>query len=344
MRKRLTARSVRAESRADGVFPGDVGNEEREKNYHDIGEYTSYEHQEGWDIPVKEKSWEEDRRDETGFGIQRTINAYRRARDAALLAQLLLGEDASMDDLQKQACDFIKLGHPRIIAALRRWRTADQEQRKLMKQELECGKDEPNVTQEACKSAGENKDETVVPAAESPAEETVTAAPADTPAPAPAPASAQADAGKAAPAASTADAPADVPADVGAADDAAAPAENRQAEDADFGEVSDEEKEDEAQTEFQLNIPPAAEDGAPNMFAAEGELNQAEPDPALERLFSGDAPAEDEPETSTASNRKAAKQGIKHLAGQPKLASGQDSLGIKELEGIWSGIKLPGLY
>ena len=125
MRKRLTARNVRAESQADGLFPGDIGNEERAKNYHDPNEYSNYELQEGWDIPEKNAEPIKDERDEVGFGISKTASKFRLAKHASVLAQLCLGDDCPDEVLEDQARDFMKMGDEAIVASIRRWKATE---------------------------------------------------------------------------------------------------------------------------------------------------------------------------------------------------------------------------
>ena len=122
MRKRLTARNVRAESQADGLFPGDIGNMERSKNYHDPSEYSNYDWQAGWDVPDPNAPKINDERDEIGFGIPKTADVYQTAKAAAILAQMYLGDEAPEEAIEDQARDFMKLGHRRILASIRRWK------------------------------------------------------------------------------------------------------------------------------------------------------------------------------------------------------------------------------
>ena len=125
MRKRLTARNVRAESQADGLFPGDIGNMERSKNYHDPSEYSNYDWQAGWDVPDPNAPKINDERDEIGFGIPKTADVYQTAKAAAILAQMYLGDEAPEEAIEDQARDFMKLGHRRILASIRRWKATE---------------------------------------------------------------------------------------------------------------------------------------------------------------------------------------------------------------------------
>lgn len=311
MRKRLTARNVRAESRADGIFPGDIGNEEREKNYHDPEEYSNYDFQEGWDLPVSDNNWEEDKRDEVGFGIPKTANSFHTARQAAAMAQCFLGDDAPTEEIEKQARVFMKLGYRNIVASLRRWKATEPVPEAAGPETEECENCTLPVPPEQPEACQAGEDENIVPPAEQPeackaGEEPVI--PEETP---------------------------EQPTACG----------NAETPDVEFNEVAageDESGDDEAPA-LQIDVPPACDDNASNMFATEGELNQAEPDPELVALFSGDSENDDE-QVARVASKQTKKQGIKHLAGQPKLASSQESFGVKDLESIWSGIKLPGLF
>lgn len=289
MRVRLTARKNfrRAESRSDGVFPGDIGNEDRSKNYHDIDEYTNYDFKEGWDTPVQENTWEGEKRDEVGFGIPKTANRFLLAKNSAIMAQCFLGDEASSSALEKQARIFMKLGLANVRASLKRWKATEP----VPEEEAP----------EACKASEEceNCEEQVVP--QDPNQ----------------PAACRADD----------ETPEENFGEIAAGDEAVAPAD------------------EDAAPQLQIDIPPAANDDATNMFATEGELNQAEADPELVALLSGDEEnkSEEAPVASRAASKKKAKQGIKRLAGQPKLASTNGNFNLKNLEGLWANIKLPGL-
>lgn len=313
MRKRLTARHVRAEDLSDGVFPGDVG-VDRKKNTHDIDEYTDYDFQEGWDLPVKENTWEGEKRDEVGFGIPKTASRFLLAKNSVLMAQCFLGDDAPSAELEKQARDFMKLGNKAVLASLKRWKATEP-----IPEEETPAEETPAETPEACKAGEEceNCEEQVVPQDSNQ------------------PAACQAD-----------DETPEEAFDEVAADDEAEAVETPE-------EAPTEVEGDDEAPQLQIDVPPAEEDNASNMFATDGELNQAEADPNLVALLSGEeVESEDEeeapaaPEACKAGKKvvRAKKQGIKHLAGQPKLASARESFGVKELEGLWSNIKLPGLF
>lgn len=295
MRKRLTAKTLKAESRLDGIFPGDIGNEERDKNYHDVGEYSNYELQEGWDIPEKNIPKIDDKRDEIGFGIPKTADIFQTAKAATVLAQMYLGDSAPDVIVEDQARDFMKLGHRRIVAAIKRWKATEPAPAVEETEEKTCP--ECASAPEACKAG-----EVEVPAVEEKAQAPVTAT-----------------------------------------EDVAPIATTETTEiESNADELTEpiEANEEEA-PEMELEIPPAAEEVSGPSFAGSEDLNQAVADPELEALFAGEEledipmPAEESPVA-----KKASKQGVKHLGGQPKIASAE-SFGVKELEGIWTDLKIP---
>lgn len=293
MRKRLTARNVRAESQADGLFPGDIGNMERSKNYHDPSEYSNYDWQAGWDVPDPNAPKINDERDEIGFGIPKTADVYQTAKAAAILAQMYLGDEAPEEAIEDQARDFMKLGHRRILASIRRWKATEPAPEE--KTEDPADNTPAGEEAEACKKGSDEENE---------AEKT------------------------------------------GCGD--ATPEENLKAgdeTDPNTDEVPAEDLEEvvsgeEEAPEMNLEMPEVSEDtNAAPVFSGSEDLNQAQPDPELEALFDGEE-VEEKPETPVA--KKASKKGLKHLGGQPKLAS-TDSYGVKELEGIWTNLRAPGL-
>jgi hypothetical protein len=129
-RIRLTQRlasatkKVVAESQADGLFPGDVGNEERKKNYRKIDEYHTFEQTVNHELPDMRHEWQEDKHDEVGMGIPKKatkamiVNA---ATNATKLAYFLLGEKASDQIIEQQARDFMRLGSVRLESAIKRF-------------------------------------------------------------------------------------------------------------------------------------------------------------------------------------------------------------------------------
>lgn len=132
-RIRLTARLAMnnkrvAESQEDGLFPGDVGNEERKKNYRKIDEYHTFKQTVNHELPDMRHDWQDNPRDEVGMGIPKTAKStiVTATANATKLAYFLLGEKASNDMIEAQARDFLRLGSDRLNAAMERFaETAD---------------------------------------------------------------------------------------------------------------------------------------------------------------------------------------------------------------------------
>ena len=124
--KRLASASKKivAESQADGIFPGDIGNEERKKNYRKVDEYHTFEQTVNHELPDMRHDWQDNPRDEVGMGIPKKatktmiVNA---ATNATKLAYFLLGEKASDQLIEQQARDFMRLGSVRLEAAINRF-------------------------------------------------------------------------------------------------------------------------------------------------------------------------------------------------------------------------------
>lgn len=163
MRIRLTQRNAarrrKAESQADGLFPGDIGNMERRENYHAPDEYANYDFND-WDLQGSDPL-PLDQRNESNIGLMKTARNYSIAKKAAMLAQLFLGESAPIRQIKAQAKDFLKLGDLRLSAAIRRWKATE------------------DVTPKKEAEAAEAEDAE----APAPAEDTETAAPAEKAAP-----------------------------------------------------------------------------------------------------------------------------------------------------------------
>ena len=86
-RKKVAALKRRkAESQKDGLFPGDVGNMERSKNYHDIDEYDNFEQTVNHELPDMRHEWKDNPREETGHGIPKMAKVYMAAKKATKLS------------------------------------------------------------------------------------------------------------------------------------------------------------------------------------------------------------------------------------------------------------------
>ena len=127
-RIRLTARLAMnkeriAESQEDGLFPGDVGNEERKKNYRKIDEYHTFKQTVNHELPDMRHDWQDNPRDEVGMGIPKTAKKtiVTATANATKLAYFLLGKKASDEMIADQARDFLRLGSDRLEAAVARF-------------------------------------------------------------------------------------------------------------------------------------------------------------------------------------------------------------------------------
>ena len=112
-----------AESQKDGLFPGDVGNEERKKNYRKIDEYHTFEQNVNHELPDMRHDWQDNPRDEVGMGIPKTAKKtlVTATANATKLAYFLLGKKASDEMIEAQARDFLRLGSDRLEAAVERF-------------------------------------------------------------------------------------------------------------------------------------------------------------------------------------------------------------------------------
>lgn len=168
MRNRLTKRyaskDVKAESQADGLFPGDVGNMERSKNYHDIDEYSTFEQTVNHELPDMRHEWKDNPREETGHGIPKMAKVYMAAKQATKLAMMFLGEDADEKEVEAQAKDFMRMGSKALTASVNRW---------VKIAEAEETEEEACVASEEETPAVEEEETTEAPVAaeETPAEE-----------------------------------------------------------------------------------------------------------------------------------------------------------------------------
>ena len=179
MRNRLTAKTLLAESQADGLFPGDVGNEERKKFYHKVDEYDNgaSEFKEGWDTPVK-YDIKDERDKDTNIGIMKTANAYRTAKQAITLATMLLGDKAPEKEIRAQAREFMALGYRGICNSIRRWAATEPSCPECGNQPCTCKADEEAPKEEAPAETATAPAETATAPAE--ASEVPADAPAET--------------------------------------------------------------------------------------------------------------------------------------------------------------------
>lgn len=120
-RVRLTNRNRKAESQADGLFPGDVGNMERSKNYHKMDDYHKFEQTVNHELPDMRHEWKDDKRDENNIPVPKVASLYAAAQNAIKLSMMLLGDKAPQKTIEAQARDFMKLGNTKLVASMNRW-------------------------------------------------------------------------------------------------------------------------------------------------------------------------------------------------------------------------------
>ena len=330
MRNRLTKRyaskNLKAESQADGLFPGDVGNMERSKNYHDIDEYHTFEQTVNHELPDMRHEWKDNPRTETGHGIPKVAKVYLAAKQATKLAMMFLGEDANDDEVEAQAKDFMRMGSKALTASVNRWvRIAEAEC-----EDGEAGECDETKTAEQEEAPAEVTAEETVETAPAPAEET----------PAEACENKQA-CGDVVP--ETAEETAETACQV--AEEAPAvetPAEEAVAEktpvEAEETDVCAEEEEDEEDVEVDETETPAEVD------FDEADEEEPEADPELTEVFEKSADEEgDDNEVAPVEEAPVAKKsGIKRIAGQPKLVRVAKKA-ADELEGLWDKWESPSI-
>ena len=161
-RVRLTKRMAARNRKADSAEPETAIDLGKNRSYHKIDEYHTFEPSlNHWEPDIRHE-WKEDKHDETGFGVPKMAKVYMAAKKATKLAMMLLGENADEAVLEKQARAFMRMGDKALTASIERWAE--------------------------CNCEGENCEKDCKAAEEAPAEETAPTPEESAPAPAPAPA------------------------------------------------------------------------------------------------------------------------------------------------------------
>ena len=322
-RKRLTQRV--AETKKDGLFPGDIGNEERPVVEQD--KYDNYEQVPVYELKDERTEWKDNPRDELNVGIPKVAKIYAAAHNAVKLATMFLGDKVADSVIEAQAREFMRLGSARLESSLKRYAESE-----------ELYKEDAPVEEESL----EAKKKEVAPANPAPAIE-------EKPALDVKPAVAAVAAAPVAP----------VVAEVKQADQNAAPvAASGIANDVKpVQEVSKEQEELQkapvataaAKTADALEQAPAAEvpaevpgeiaaeDDGEDFFSEETSLDDqdVEQDEELASLFAEDTKEEGIPKDVEASKKTAKKQGISKLGAQPKIASAKK---LDDLAGLWKDV------
>lgn len=160
-RVRLTKRMAARNRKADSAEPETAIDLGKNRSYHKIDEYHTFEPSLNHWEPDMRHEWKEDKHDETGFGVPKMAKVYMAAKKATKLAMMLLGENADEAVLEKQARAFMRMGDKALTASIERWAE--------------------------CNCEGENCEKDCKAAEEAPAEEPAPAPAPEEPAPAPAP-------------------------------------------------------------------------------------------------------------------------------------------------------------
>lgn len=153
-----------AESQKDGLFPGDVGNEERKKNYHKIDEYHTFEQTVNHELPDMRHDWQDNPRDEVGMGIPKTAKKtlVTATANATKLAYFFLGKKASDEMIEAQARDFLRLGSDRLEAAVKRFAETVDLYEEEEKEEIEDNfEDDEEFEGDDCEDCEDCEDEEV---------------------------------------------------------------------------------------------------------------------------------------------------------------------------------------
>ena len=155
-RVRLTKRMAARNRKADSAEPETAIDLGKNRSYHKIDEYHTFEPSLNHWEPDMRHEWKEDKHDETGFGVPKMAKVYMAAKKATKLAMMLLGENADEAVLEKQARAFMRMGDKALTASIERW--------------AECNCEGENCEKD-CKAAEEAPAEETAPVAEPAPEE-----------------------------------------------------------------------------------------------------------------------------------------------------------------------------
>ena len=184
-RVRLTKRMAARNRKADSAEPETAIDLGKNRSYHKIDEYHTFEPSLNHWEPDMRHEWKEDKHDETGFGVPKMAKVYMAAKKATKLAMMLLGENADEAVLEKQARAFMRMGDKALTASIERWAECNCEGETC---EKDCKADEEAPAKETAPTPEESapapapapEESAPAPVEEAPAEET---APVAEPAP-----------------------------------------------------------------------------------------------------------------------------------------------------------------
>ena len=116
-RIRLTKRASRSKV-ADSATPQTAIDLGKNRTYHKIDEYHTFEPSLNHWTPDMRHDWKENPREETGHGIPKMAKVYMSAKKATRLASIFLGKNADADAVEKQARAFMRMGDKALTASL----------------------------------------------------------------------------------------------------------------------------------------------------------------------------------------------------------------------------------
>lgn len=120
-RVRLTKRMASVNRKADAEQPATPIDLGKNRTYHKIDEYHTFEPSLNHWEPDMRHEWKDNPRTETGHGIPKMAKVYMAAKKATKLAMMFLGEDADEEKIEKQARAFMRMGDKALTASINRW-------------------------------------------------------------------------------------------------------------------------------------------------------------------------------------------------------------------------------
>ena len=146
-RVRLTKRMASKNVKADAAEPATSIDLGKNRNYHKIDEYHTFEPSINHWEPDMRHEWKDNPREETGHGIPKMAKIYMAAKKATKLAGLLLGENATEEAIEKQANAFMRMGDKALTASLALY--AEVQEAAPVKEEVTAAEEEAPVKEEA---------------------------------------------------------------------------------------------------------------------------------------------------------------------------------------------------
>jgi hypothetical protein len=120
-RIRLTKRVASRSRKADAATPETAIDLGKDRTYHKIDEYHTFEPSINHWEPDMRHEWKDNPREETGHGIPKMAKVYMAAKKATKLASMFLGENATEEAIEKQARAFMRMGDKALTATLNRY-------------------------------------------------------------------------------------------------------------------------------------------------------------------------------------------------------------------------------